>query len=150
MVKYLTSEGLEKLKKELDYLENAERKKIAQRLTEAIAQGDLSENAGYQVTKDNQFFLEKRIKELRQTISNAKVLEKPKGSVISLGSFASLSSKNGTLSIQIVSPEEADVFQGKVSFESPLGGAILGKKKGDKVQVETLEGKDDYRIVEVK
>lgn len=150
MVRYLTPEGLEKLKKELEYLEKVERRKIAKALKELIAQGDLSENAAYQITKENQVLLEKKIQELKEIINNAQILEKPKGDVVGIGSFVYLKSKKNKLKVQIVYPEEADFLNGKISFKSPLGSALLNKKKGEIVTIETPDEKEQYKIIEVK
>lgn len=150
MSEYITKQGLEKLKKELEYLEKVERKNIAERLAEAIAQGDLSENAGYQITKENQFFLEKRIKELKYIIDNAKIIDKPKSNVISLSSVVSLETDKEKIEIQIVVPEEVDIMQGKISFQSPLGKALLGKRKGEKVVIKNQEGiSQEYKIIDI-
>lgn len=150
MSEYITKQGLEKLKKELEYLEKVERKNIAERLAEAIAQGDLSENAGYQITKENQFFLEKRIKELKYIIDNAKIIDKTKSNVISLSSVVSLETDKEKIEIQIVVPEEVDIMQGKISFQSPLGKALLGKRKGEKVVIKNKEGiSQEYKIIDI-
>lgn len=150
MEKYLTSEGLEKFKKELDYLEKIKRKEIAERLKYAISFGDLAENAAYIEAKEAQGFLEGRILELREIISNVKLIEKNNTKDIRVGSIVLLFSKNKKEKFQVVGPEEADVFQGKISHQSPLGKAVLGKTKGNKFTIETPEGKTEYKIIEVK
>lgn len=150
MPKYLTEEGLNNLKRELKRLETVERKKIAKLLKEAIAQGDLKENAGYQVTKENQAQLEARIRELKEIIAQTKVIEKKAGGKVQLGSLVRLKSEEGEQEFQIVGPEEANVLEGKISFKSPLGSAILNKKKGDAVRVKTPEGQKEYKIVGVE
>lgn len=150
MKKYLTKEGLEKLQKELEYLKNVARKEVAIKLKEAIAQGDLKENAGYDSAKDEQGFIEARIRELKGIIANAEVVEKKESSKVQICSSVSLSSVNGEDKFQIVSPEEADTLENKISFQSPLGGALLNKKKGDIVKITTPSGKMEYKIIEIE
>lgn len=145
MPKYFTPEGLEKLKKELEYLENVKRKEIAKALKEAASQGDLSENAGYQIAKEEQAFLEKRISELRKTIAQAQIIKKRGDGKVEIGSFVELESEEGKEKFQIVSPEEADISKGKISFKSPLGEKLLGKKEGEELKV----GEIKYRILKV-
>lgn len=156
---YLTKETLEKLKQKLKNLKEVKRKEIAQRLKRAISFGDLSENAAYEEAKEAQAFLEGEILELENLIRKAKII-KPgakKGKVI-IGSKVSLQNK-GTrpelaegekTGFQIVSSVEANPSKGKISAESPLGKALLGKKKGDKIQVKTPEGKIEYQILKIE
>ena len=150
MVKYLTKEGLEKFKKELDYLEKVKRKEISERIRHTTSQGDLKENAGYDAAKEEQGFIEGRIKELKEILSQAKIIEKREGDKVQIGSFVCLESDEGEKSFQVVEPEEADILQGKISFKSPLGSAILNKKKGDIVEIDTPDGRKEYEIVEIK
>jgi len=184
MVKYFTVQGLEKLKKELDYLEKVKRKEVSERLRHTAAQGDLKENAGYHAAKEQQGFVEGRIKELKEIISQSKIIEKKEGDQVQIGSFVCLESleedksssrpslrkrgsedegettlqlpkrqrrvKKRIYSLRLVGPEEADILQGKISFESPLGEAILRKKKGDVIEIEVPEGRKKYEIVEIK
>ena len=149
MPKYFTPEGLEKLKKELEYLRKTKRKEIAEKLKSAAQQGDLSENAGYDMAKDEQGFLECRITELKQAIATAKVIEKTKSNNVQLGSVVKLKSELGEEEFQIVNSEEADVMQGKISSDSPLGRGLLGKEKGSVVIVETPQAKIEYKIIEI-
>lgn len=150
MPKYFTPEGLEKLKKELDYLENVKRKEIAKALKVASQQGDLSENAAYEIAKEEQAFLEDRIKELRKIIAQAKVVEKKSNYKVQLASIVTLISEEGEEKYQIVSPEEIDLSKGKISSESPIGKALLGKKKGDEIVVEIGDERIKYRIKEIE
>lgn len=149
MAKYLTPEGLEKLKKELEYLQNIKRKDISENIRHTASQGDLKENAGYDAAKDEQGFVEGRIKELGEIIGQAEVIEKKESNKVQIGSFVFLSSGEGEEKFQIVGPEEADILGNKISFESPLGEALLGKKKGDIVKVNAPGGKKEYKIVEI-
>ncbi len=150
MVKYLTPQGLEKFKKELDFLENVKRKEVSERLRQTASQGDLKENAGYHAAKEQQGFVEGRIKELKEILSQSKIIEKGGGDKVQIGSFVCLESDEGEKTFQLVGPEEADILNGKISLKSPLGEAILKKKKGDVVEVDTPEGKKKYEIVEIK
>lgn len=148
--KYLTKEGLEKLNKELDHLKNVARKEVAIKLKEAISQGDLKENAGYDSAKDEQGFIEARIRELKGIIGQAEVVEKKESNKVEICSCVSLSSASGEDKFQIVGPEEADIMENKISFKSPLGSALLNKKKGDIVKIITPSGKTEYKIINIE
>jgi transcription elongation factor GreA len=150
MTKYLTREGLKKMKKELEYLERVKRKEVSERIKQTASQGDLSENAGYDAAKEEQGFVEGRIKELKEVISQAEVIEKKEGDKVQIGSFVVLGSEDGEEKFQIVGPEEADILNGKISFKSPLGEALLDKKKGDTVKIETPSGPKEYKIIEIE
>jgi len=166
MVRYLTSQGLEKFKKELEYLEKVKRKEVSERLRQTASQGDLSENAGYHAAKEQQAFVEGRIKELKEILSQAKIVEKKESDRVQIGCLVCLKSLKeakasfrpsslkrdlvGEETFQVVGPEEADILQGKISFKSPLGEAIFKKKKGDIVEINTLQGKKKYEIIDIK
>src|SRR3989338_6994805 len=128
MVKYLTKEGLEKIKNELEHLEKVERKEVVKRIGHAVSHGDLKENAGYHAAREDQAFIEEKIKRLTAIVNQAKVIDKKEGGEIQIGSIVLLESKSGKDKFQIVEPEEADILSGKISLKSPLGQAILGKK----------------------
>jgi len=149
MTEYLTPAGLEKLKKELDYLKNVKRKEVAEKLNYTASFGDLSENAAYDEAKDAQGFLEGRIAELAEIISAAKLIERKKTNEVQVGSTVFLSSAGQKEKFQIVGPEEADIMSGRISYQSPLGQGILGKAKGNKVVIQTPESKIEYKIVEI-
>ena len=150
MKKYLTLEGLEKFKKELEYLENVKRKEVSEKIGHAASQGDLKENADYDAAKDEQGFVEGRIRELKGIIAQAEVIEKKETGKVRIGSFVFLKSSEGKEKFQIVGPEEADILNNKISFKSPLGEAILNKKKGDVVRINTPDGKKEYKIEEIR
>lgn len=164
MAKYLTRESLEKFKKELDYLEKVERRKIAEKLKYASSFGDLTENAAYDEAKDAQGFLEARILELKQIIAEAKVINKKNNGRIQVGSFVWLTSGNKEQNaqytgrrttrykkekFQIVEPEEADPVAGKISYKSPLGEILLGKKEGAALKLITPGEKKIYKIAKI-
>ncbi|MFA5178397.1 MAG: transcription elongation factor GreA [Candidatus Paceibacterota bacterium] len=152
MDKYLTKEGLEKLKQELDHLKKEERIKIAEELKEAISFGDLSENAAYDEAKENQAFLEGKIAELEKLINNAKVIEESNGNQgwVKVGTFVTVDDGKEKIEYQIVGEEEANPIEKRISFKSPLGQALLDKPKGAVVEVKTLKGSVKYKIVSIK
>ena len=157
MSKFLTPENLEKIKKELDYLKKVKRKEIAQKLKEAIAMGDLTENAAYQETKDAQGFLEGKILELEKLIGEAKVVEKIAGAHwVQIGSTVILASQKQTKSssptekYKIVGTGQADPFKGEISMDSPLGKVLLDKPEGAIVIVKTPMGKIKYKILKIE
>ena len=155
--KYITPEGLEKLKKELDHLKKVKRKEIAERLKHTASMGDLTENAAYHEAKEAQGFLEGKILELEDLIKNAEVIKKePKTDWIQVGSLVSLvpAEKKSFFQkpdkFQIVGVAEANPIEGKISIESPLGKALLNKPKGAVVEVETPQGKVKYKIAKIE
>ena len=141
---------MEKFKKELINLETVKRRELADKLNYAISFGDLKENAAYHEAKEAQGFLEGRILELKGIISNAQVVEKVNNGLVGIGSTVLLSLNGNNEEYSIVSPEEADVFKGKISFKSPLGKVLMGKTKGHKINIETPGGKTEYFIVDIK
>ena len=151
---YITPEGLEELKQELDTLVNEKRVDLAKRLHFAIKQGDLSENADYQAAKEEQAFLEGRILELKQMIRNAVLIEKSdkNDGLIRLGSEITVQEVgfDDQETYYLVGPAEADPTDGRISHKSPLGKALLGHKVGDKVAVRAPAGKIQFEILEVK
>ena len=150
MIRYLTPEGLEKLKKELEHLKTVKRKEVSKKIEHTAAQGDLKENAGYDAAKEEQGFIEGRIKELSEIIAQADIIKRKEKDKVQIGSTVSLESNNGKDKFQIIGPEEADILEGKISFESPLGEALLGKKKGDSVRINTPGGFKGYKIIEIE
>jgi len=150
MVKHLTQEGLEKLKKELEQLTTKARKEVQERIRRSAAMGDLKENAGYHAAKEDQSFIEGRILQLQDIINQAQVVEKKQGGGVQIGSMVYLKSKLGDDKYQIVEPEEADIMSGKISLKSALGQALLGKKKGDIVKFTTPDGVKEYKIISLE
>jgi transcription elongation factor GreA len=149
MKRYLTQEGLEKLKNELFDLENVKRKEVTERIRHTAAQGDLKENAAYHMAKDEQGFMECRIKELKDILSQVEVIKNQGNETVQVGSMVSLESENGKDQYQIVGPEEADILDNKISFKSPLGESLLNKKKNDTVLINTPDGEKKYKICEI-
>ncbi|MDO8559225.1 MAG: transcription elongation factor GreA [bacterium] len=150
--KYLTKEGLEKLKKELEILKGAKRQEIAGRLEKCLAFGDLSENAEYQETKEEQAFIEGRILELEELIRNATVVseEADNKAYAQIGSTVLVSSGVKKEAFKIVGMEEADPIAGKISINSPLGQAFLNQPKGAVVEVQTPKGIAQYKILKIE
>ena len=149
----LTEEGLKKLQEELEYAKSVTRMEIAERIKIAIAQGDISENAEYDEAKAAQGFNEGLIQELENKISTAKIIDiKTKKSVVNIGNRVKLLDieMNEELDYTIVGSTEADPFQNKISNESPVGAAIIGRKKGEVVDVLTPGGTIQYKVVSIK
>jgi transcription elongation factor GreA len=149
---YLTPEGEEALRKELNELVNVKRPALAERLRKAIAQGDLSENANYKAAKEEQSFLEGRIQELESMLRNAEMIEETKNSdEVSLGSYVTVVEEGSDRpeTFRIVGTAEADPINGKVSHESPMGKRLLGHQVGDVVTVEAPGGTIAFRITEI-
>jgi transcription elongation factor GreA len=150
----LTAEGAQKLRDELAFLRDVRRPDLAQRLHDAIKQGDLSENADYTAAKEEQGFLEGRILELERMLRNVKILgeEKIAKGEVGIGSKVTVVEK-GTSDDEvflIVGRAEADARHGKVSNESPLGQALLGKRTGDSVKVSAPAGVTIFVIKKVE
>ncbi len=149
----LTPEGLRKLKKEYETLVKVERPKVIEEIQTTRAMGDLSENGGYQAAKEKQRFIDRRIRELEQLLKTAKATTKALSkNKVSVGSTVVLqnTSNNVQLTYTLVGPSEADPSKGKISYESPLGKRILGKKPGDLIVVKTPAGEITYKIKELK
>ena len=146
---YLTAGGLEKLKVELHELITVERPRVAARIHEAKLDGDLSENAEYEDAKQEQSFLEGRIATLELQIRNAEVIEKGKGDSVGIGSKVVIKGLDGEETFTIVGSAEAAPREGRISNESPVGSALMGRKKGDTVTVQAPAGPIEYTLVNV-
>lgn len=148
---YLSQEGWEKLKGELEELQTKRRREISGRIEEAKKLGDLSENAEYMDAKEAQEFNERKIAELKAIMQNTVLIskERTKG-VVQIGSSVSVRGKGGSAAdFIIVGSEEADPASGKISNLSPAGCALLYKKKGDAVEVKTPAGIIKYEIMDI-
>jgi transcription elongation factor GreA len=151
MTKYLSPAGLEKLKKELDYLRNTKRQEIAKTLEKCLAFGDLSENAEYHETKEAQAFMEGRILELENLIQDAVVVTKNNRSgFVQVGSTILVQTGQSKETFKVVGAEEANPLEGKISADSPLGHAILNQAKGAVILVNTPQGQAQYKILKVE
>ena len=149
MQKQFTKKGLAKVKKELEGLKG-QRQELAEQLRDAAKFGDLSENFAYQETKEEQMRLETKIGEIEGIIRNAVI--KKNGAVfdvVDIGSRVRIKNGDSIIEYTLVGASEASPAEKKISSESPLGTALLGHKKGDRVEVETANGKRTYTILEV-
>ncbi len=150
MSQYISVEGLEQLKLELEELK-IKRQEIAQRLEEAKALGDLAENVEYAAAKEAQAFNEGKIVELEQLLREAIVIENnKKRDLVQIGSTIEVRADDKNRVFTIVGSEEANPAMGRISNESPLGKAFLGRKLGDVIQAETPSGKMSYKIISIK
>lgn len=147
---YLTSEGFLKLEEELDELKKVKRPEIITAIKEARALGDLSENAEYSSARDNQAKIEARIKEIEYTLEHATIIENTNDGKVRVGSNITIKyDEDDEEEYTIVGTNEADPFENKISNESPIAVAVLGKKQGDIVTVESPNGSFDVEIVKV-
>lgn len=150
--KLLTADGYKQLQDELEYLKVTARKDIAEKIKEARAQGDLSENAEYDAAKDEQRDIEARIEEIELILKHAVVVkEDASDDHINLGSTVTILDieEDEEMTYQIVGSSEANSLKGKISNESPVGKALMGREVGDTVTVETGAGNFDYKILKV-
>lgn len=148
---YVTAQGLDEMKKELDYLINEKRPEVINALKEARALGDLSENAEYDAARNDQAVTENRIKELEVLIENAKIIDDVKTDNVSIGTNVKIEYvEDGDVeTYSIVGSTEADPFNNKISNESPIAKAILGAKVNDVVAVESPNGTYNVKIIEI-
>lgn len=147
---YITDEGLEKLKQELEYLKNTKRKEVAERIAAAKELGDLSENAEYSEAKDEQSFTENRVAELESIVRSVKIIKKNKKiSAVQVGSNIEVENNGKVTKYSIVGSNEANPINGKISNESPLGKAFLGHKVGEEINVEVPKGKIKFKILKI-
>lgn len=149
---YLTAEGKARLEQELAYLKTEKVQQIADEMGRAIAEGDLRENAGYDEARRAMWQNNTRIAELEDILSRVQIVESGNGipTEVQLGVTVELETPTGQrMSVTMVGSHEADVFSGKISNESPLGQALMGKKVGDEVQVRSPKGSQTYVVVEL-
>lgn len=148
---FMTESGLEEIKKELDYLKLEKRPEVITALQEARSLGDLSENAEYDAARNEQAQVEAKIKELEVLIENAKIIEKVRTDIVQIGTKVKIEyvEDKDIDEYTIVGSKEADPFSNKISNESPIAKAIIGKKIGDVVSVDSPNGKYDVKIIEI-
>jgi transcription elongation factor GreA len=150
---YLTKEGLKKLQDELDLLRNVERPKISQQIAEARDKGDLSENAEYDAAKEAQGMLEMKIAKLQEVLASAKVMDNSRVDTKEVRLLNKVKIKNqknnAVMEYTIVSESEANLKEGKISVTSPIAKALLGKKKGDIVDIKVPVGVIPFQIMEI-
>lgn len=151
MSEYISPEGLEKLKTELAELKTVKRREIAERLESAKALGDLAENAEYQEAKEAESLNEARIQEMQEILRDIVVIQKPIDSKnVQIGSTIEVASSHGNETFTIVGSEEADPLAGRISNESPMGRAFLGRAAGESVSIKTPGGNDTYKILKIR
>lgn len=150
----LTQEGLRKLEDELEHLKSVKRREVADRIKVAIGYGDISENSEYEDAKNEQAFIEGRVITLEKMLRNARIINNDDIDIdtVSIGSIVTVEDLEygDTMEYSIVGTAESDPLQNKISNESPVGKAILGKKKGTVVEVSVPVGIIQYKILDIK
>jgi len=152
-VSYLTEEGLQKLKSELEHLTNVERPGISRQIAEARDKGDLSENAEYDAAKDAQGMLEARIARLEDILANSRVIDESRIDISKVQILNRVKIKNlktnAIMEYLLVSEQEANLKEGKISISTPIARGLMGKKIGDVVEVHVPSGKLSLEIIEI-
>jgi transcription elongation factor GreA len=150
---FLTREGLKKLEDELDTLKSTKRREVAERIKIAVSYGDLSENAEYDAAKDEQAFVESRIVQLEKMMRNVRIIEpgSEDKSKVAIGSTVKIKEiPDGDIEIySIVGTQESDPSEGKISNESPLGSAMIGRSVGETVTINSPGGQLEFEIIEI-
>jgi transcription elongation factor GreA len=152
-ISYYTPEGLKKLQEELNQLKNVERPSISKQIAEAREKGDLSENAEYDAAKEAQGMLELKISKMEEMLSNARIIDESKLDLSKALIMSIVKLKNlktgGTVTYTLVAESESDLKSGKISVSSPIGKGLLGKKKGDIVDITVPAGVIQFEILEI-
>lgn len=150
---YLTQEKFDELTKELEHLKTSRRREIAEQLEYARGLGDLSENAEYQEARDLQAATEDRIRQIEEMLAHAQIIEQgktgTKGGKVTLGSIVTIQriGDKESREYEVVGSAEANMAERKISHQSPMGAALMGKKKADTFEFETPKGKQKYKII---
>lgn len=137
---YVSKEGLEKIKEELEYLQTTKRREVSDRIERAKELGDLSENAEYAEAKEESAFVEGKVLELRDKVNRAEIIEYKKSDVVDVGSKVTLTCNGEERFYHIVGPDEADPVAGKISNETPLAEGLMGKRIDDEVEINIPAG----------
>jgi len=152
-VNYVTEEGLQRLRKELEQLKNVERPKISQQIAEARDKGDLSENAEYDAAKEAQGMLEMKIAQMKDVIANSRIIDESKLSTDTVQLLNKVTIKdlsNGqTMTYTIVSESEANLKEKKLAISTPIAKGLVGKKVGDVAEISLPVGKKSFEIIEI-
>ena len=152
-ISYYTEEGLKELRDKLDHLKDIERPRASQAIGEARDKGDLSENAEYDAAKEAQGMLEMEISKLEETLSNARIIDESKLDSSKVLVHSKVKIKNltnsATMEYMLVAQSEANLAQGKISVDSPIGKGLLGKKLGDIAEIEIPNGNVKFEILEI-
>jgi transcription elongation factor GreA len=151
MKEYITKENKEALEAELKELSGVKRREIISAIEYAKSLGDLSENAEYHNAREEQGKLEERIAQIDYVLKHAQVIDRLSNGTVNIGSDVVIqkAGETNTRTFNIVGSEETDMLSGKISYKSPLGSALFGKKKGDTVSVQTPKGEVEYEIISV-
>lgn len=147
---YLSKEKFKELEVELDNLKNVVRREVAEQLDYAKSLGDLSENAEYHEARDKQADVEDRIREIENTLKKAIIISGKHSDTVMVGATVVVEKNKEKQTYTIVGSEEADLLAGKISHQSPIGSALIGKKAGETVSVSTPKGETIYKIIEIK
>lgn len=147
---YLTKEGVRELQHKLHELKTVRRREIAEAIHTAKEQGDLSENAEYVNAKEEQRRIEEQIAELEITLKNARVITRTGTHVVNLGNTVVLRCNGQEISYRIVGSNEANPLEAKISNESPVGRALIGKKKGESVNIPTPAGNKECEVIDIR
>ncbi len=149
---YLSKEKFDELTTELEQLKTIKRREVAEQLEYARSLGDLSENAEYEEARNLQAATEDRIRQIEEQLSHVRIIEHTKGNIVSMGSFVTIQKigESAEHTYEIVGSAEANMQEHKISHLSPLGSALMEKKKGDSFTFETPKGAQKYKIVAVK
>ena len=149
----ITRDGYNQLHKELENLKKVVRPQVIKAIEEARAHGDISENAEFVAAKEQQSFVEKKIREIEQKLSNSEIMDhiNPSNEKVGFASFVTLENLNngGEVTYQIVGPDESDISSGKISIISPLGKSLIGKGVDEEVEVKTPGGVKRYSILKI-
>mgnify|MGYP000663197170 FL=1 len=152
-ISYYTEKGLKELREKLDHLKDVERPRASQAIGEARDKGDLSENAEYDAAKEAQGMLEMEISKLEETLSNARIIDESKLDSSKVLVHSKVKIKNlinsATMEYMLVAQSEANLAQGKISVDSPIGKGLLGKKLGDIAEIEIPNGNVKFEILEI-
>lgn len=149
-IEYFSKEKFEALKAELEELKTIKRKEVAENLEYTKSLGDLSENAEYHEAREEQARIEDRIRKLEELLKSAEIIDHHKTSVVDVGSTVTVTQGGTKRTYILVGSEEVDVSAGKISVNSPLGVALVGKKKGDTVEWQTPGGIQSAKIVSIE
>jgi transcription elongation factor GreA len=149
----ITRDGYNQLHKELENLKKVIRPQVIKAIEEARAHGDISENAEFVAAKEQQSFVEKKIRDIEQKLSNSEIMDhvNPSNEKVGFASFVTLENLNngGEVTYQIVGPDESDISSGKISITSPLGNSLIGKRVDEEVEVKTPGGLKRYSILKI-
>ena len=149
----ITRDGYNQLHKELENLKKVIRPQVIKAIEEARAHGDISENAEFVAAKEQQSFVETKIRDIEQKLSNSEIMDhiNPSNEKVGFASFVTLENLNngGEVTYQIVGPDESNISSGKISITSPLGNALIGKRVDEEVEVKTPGGLKRYSILKI-